>query len=226
MPSRSSATNVAAASGPPPSRSRRTSADPTITPSASVQTAAACSALDTPIPVSTGRSVLAQGGESVVGGRRRRQENGVDARVVGGTRPIAQLLEREIGHDGAGNAVGGQGPGEDHIERHVVGQCGEHGDVGGQGRCGQRLGVRTRVGEQLGDGLGVGAAAAVAEGEQPAAGGEALGHRVSTLKKLLPVELQHVGAQPGDLLGLVGGRPAHLGEHGVYVGHARVQERV
>ena len=41
MPSRSSPTNVAAESGPPPSRSRRTSADPTITPSASAHTAAA-----------------------------------------------------------------------------------------------------------------------------------------------------------------------------------------
>ena len=44
---RSSPTNVAAASGPPPSTSRRTSADPTITPSATRHVSAACSGVDT-----------------------------------------------------------------------------------------------------------------------------------------------------------------------------------
>ena len=56
---RSSATNVAAASGPPPWSRRRTSALPTITPSADSAASHACSGVEIPTPRSTGRSVTA-----------------------------------------------------------------------------------------------------------------------------------------------------------------------
>src|SRR5437588_46795 len=54
---RNSATNDAAPSGPAPSSSRRTRAEPTITPSASADTSTACSGVETPTPINTGRSV-------------------------------------------------------------------------------------------------------------------------------------------------------------------------
>ena len=50
-------TNVAAPSGPAPSRSRRTRAEPTTTPSATSQTSVACSGVETPMPTHTGSEV-------------------------------------------------------------------------------------------------------------------------------------------------------------------------
>ncbi len=47
-------TNAAAPSGPAPSSSRRTRAEPTTTPSATSHTVAACSGVETPIPTQTG----------------------------------------------------------------------------------------------------------------------------------------------------------------------------
>ena len=54
---RSEDTKAAAPSGPAPSSSRRTSAEPTTTPSATSHTAAACSGVETPMPTQTGRWV-------------------------------------------------------------------------------------------------------------------------------------------------------------------------
>src|SRR3954451_6593409 len=49
----------AAPSGPPPASRRRTSALPTMTPSADLAASAACSGFEMPTPRSTGRSVTA-----------------------------------------------------------------------------------------------------------------------------------------------------------------------
>ena len=56
---RSEATKSAAPLAPSPSSSRRISAEPTTTPSATAQTSAACSGFETPTPTSTGVSVTA-----------------------------------------------------------------------------------------------------------------------------------------------------------------------
>ena len=66
---RSDATKAAAPSGPSPSSSRRTRADPTTTPSATWHTAAACSGVDTPMPTQTGRSVAATNRPGHLAGR-------------------------------------------------------------------------------------------------------------------------------------------------------------
>ncbi len=55
MAARSAPTKPAAPSGPSPSSSRRTRAEPTTTPSAPAHTSAACSGVDTPMPMHTGR---------------------------------------------------------------------------------------------------------------------------------------------------------------------------
>jgi hypothetical protein len=95
-------------------------------------------------------------------------------------------------------------PGErTHLEADVVGEGGDHREIGGQRDGGQRAGVGSGVEEELRDGLRVGAAAAVAEGEQPAAGTERRGEHVGTGGQPVDVRRRDVLAQPDDLARLL-----------------------
>ena len=92
--------------------------------------------------------------------------------------------------------------------------------------AGSGRGVAARVQEQGGQLLGVGGAAAVAEGQQPPARGEPGGGVGGAGHQPGAVALADHPAQLDDLLGLGHRGLAHLLQHGGQVGGAGVQERV
>src|SRR6185437_8419172 len=83
-----------------------------------------------------------------------------------------------------------------------------------------------RVEEQRGELLGVGGAAAVAEGEQPPARAEPRRGFPRALGDPRPVPYAHRAAQLDDLGRLGHGRRPHLVEHGGQVAGVGVQERI
>ena len=93
-------------------------------------------------------------------------------------------------------------------------------DSAGSGR--PPVGLQERTGHVL----GVGAAAAVAEREQPTAGSERVRHRLCTQHELCAVPVEDLLAQLHDLLSLGDGGAAHLREHAVEIGVPGVQEGV
>ena len=131
MAARSEPTNSAAPSGPAPSSRRRTSAEPTTTPSATSHTAAAWSGVDTPMPTQTGRSVWAwmrtatcagRVGQDGLLARHPHPTHGVDE----ATRPLADGGDALVGgrgchqqHGGHVLGVGRRGPAPDLLERQV-----------------------------------------------------------------------------------------------------------
>ena len=148
-------------------------------------------------------------------------EHAAAGRLVQGAQ---QVLGVAAGGQADGDVVGlperGDLAGEHHLNADVVAQGGDHRDVVGQAEGGQGPLARAGIEEQRGQLLGVGGAAAVAEGQQPPAGGEPGGHLLCALGQPLRVLGADDPAQFGDLAGLGHGGRADLGQHRVQVGRS------
>src|SRR5690606_10062468 len=129
--------------------------------------------------------------------------------------------DRDVLVAGAGDQLAG----EDQLEPDVVAQCGEHRLIGGQAPGRQRPSGR-RAGEQRRQRRGVGRTAAVAEGEQPAAGGEPACHLGGGGVEQVGVGGQRGAPQGGALGGLRLRGRGQVGQQGLRVGLLGLDERV